>query len=504
MLCLDFELLTGRYVATAYNDRRRAEWPPHPARVFSALVATALEVDAPDDDELAALRWLEAQPPPRIAASEAAARDVVTVFVPVNDTTVTSDKHVGLPKKAPSATDVANKIGVLPAHRTRQPRSFPSVTPETPRFSLIWPDADPGAHGAALDRLARRVVRVGHSSSLVAGRVSPDAPAPTWRPADAGPLTLRSTDQGQLARLQEDFAVHRATDPRVLPARHQPYDRVSEGAEPLAIASSCFGQDWVVLRRVGGVRLPILAAVTLAQAVRGAVMRHADDPVAEVISGHLPNGRPSPDPHLCFVPLPFVGREHADGHLLGIALVLPRDLDEDGRRAVWRAIGRWEEAHRVDGEDKPSLPARMGRAGVVELERVGWELPAHSLRPATWCRPARRWVSATPVALDRNPGQLASRTPAVAARAWRRAEETIARSCENIGLPVPRAVTLHPSPPLPGSARARQFGPFPRDKGRTRRVLVHAELHFDEPIRGPVLLGAGRFLGLGLFRPVEP
>ncbi|MFN8876672.1 MAG: type I-U CRISPR-associated protein Csb2, partial [Gemmatimonadota bacterium] len=40
MFALRLDLLTGRYAATSFDDRRRAEWPPHPARLFSALVAT--------------------------------------------------------------------------------------------------------------------------------------------------------------------------------------------------------------------------------------------------------------------------------------------------------------------------------------------------------------------------------------------------------------------------------------------------------------------------------
>ena len=43
MIAIEVELLTGRYVATSFNDRRVPEWPPHPARLFSALVATAAE-----------------------------------------------------------------------------------------------------------------------------------------------------------------------------------------------------------------------------------------------------------------------------------------------------------------------------------------------------------------------------------------------------------------------------------------------------------------------------
>jgi CRISPR-associated protein Csb2 len=91
MFAIRIDLLTGRYAATAYNDREDAEWPPHPARLFSALVATWAEGEpgtANGEAELAALQWLEAQPPPAILASPIAAvgtRTAATVFVPVND-----------------------------------------------------------------------------------------------------------------------------------------------------------------------------------------------------------------------------------------------------------------------------------------------------------------------------------------------------------------------------------------------------------------------------------
>src|SRR5882724_9692841 len=91
MLALGIELLTGRYVATAYNDRRRAEWPPHPARVFSALVATHFEDPERDPRERDALLWLERQAAPEIHGTEAHHRDVVDVFVPVNDPSVVAD-----------------------------------------------------------------------------------------------------------------------------------------------------------------------------------------------------------------------------------------------------------------------------------------------------------------------------------------------------------------------------------------------------------------------------
>ena len=55
------ELLTGRYDAADVQDRERAEWPPHPARLFCALVAAARS-----EEERSALRWLEDQPAPLV------------------------------------------------------------------------------------------------------------------------------------------------------------------------------------------------------------------------------------------------------------------------------------------------------------------------------------------------------------------------------------------------------------------------------------------------------
>jgi CRISPR-associated protein Csb2 len=35
------------------------------------------------------------------------------------------------------------------------------------------------------------------------------------------------------------------------------------------------------------------------------------------------------------------------------------------------------------------------------------------------------------------------------------------------------------------------------------RALTHAVIRFSEPVAGPVILGAGRFVGLGLCRPLD-
>src|SRR6266498_1653077 len=90
MLAVALDLLTGRCGATVYNDRRLAGWPPHPARLFSALVATWADAEEPSPDERAVLAWLERQPAPQLVCSgdeDLAWRHAVTVYVPGNDST---------------------------------------------------------------------------------------------------------------------------------------------------------------------------------------------------------------------------------------------------------------------------------------------------------------------------------------------------------------------------------------------------------------------------------
>jgi CRISPR-associated protein Csb2 len=107
----------------------------------------------------------------------------------------------------------------------------------------------------------------------------------------------------------------------------------------------------------------------------------------------------------------------------------------------------------------------------------------------------------TPVALDRNPGDLAA-GGREGAEAIEIAREIVAQGCQRVGLPRPAWVEISRRSVFDGTSAARSFMPFPRKRGAIRRVCVHVEIAFQEPVSGPVLLGAGRYRGLGLLRPV--
>ena len=543
-IAVEVNFLTGRFVATCHNDRRQPEWPPHPARLFSALVAAWADADELDAEERAALEWLESQAPPEIAASDAVPRKAVSHFVPVNDASIVSrswyerrasdvsglavqlhaelaasggelTKRVAqVERKLTSARDVEAQVGLagntnpasavamLPEQRGKQGRFFPSVTPDEPRVSFLWDVPAPDGVAEALDRLLRRVTRLGHPSSLVSCRLVANASGVTLERDEIGEggHAMRAVRRGQLAELERQFSRHRGLKPRSLPYTNVQYRAVTESAQQSEEARkpNTAGQ-WIVFEFMPGSRsFPATRAVELATAMRGAVFHHVEDPIPEEISGHLPDGRPTAVPHVAFLPLPYVGFEHADGRLLGLAISVPDAVSAHARQAVYRAIGNWERADRQDG-----LNLTLGERGVVRLRRQRGPATLTSLRPGAWSGPSRRWVSVTPIALPRHPGRLGGGTAAARARAWASAESSVTLACSHVGLPEPMSVEVSPGPLIKGARPTRRFPAFiqnGRDGRPVRRQLLHASVTFEHPVSGPLMLGAGRFLGLGLMR----
>lgn len=312
-------------------------------------------------------------------------------------------------------------------------------------FPFAWADGAPLGHARALARLAARVGRSGtpilELRVLVAGwRRRPDPPAPA---SSIGPV----------------------------PTSH-------------------LAGHHVVLRRVG----PGPSArfgLAIAYAVRGAVLKFASDEAPEGITGHRHDGRPSERPHLVIAPIPDVGWAHATGQILGVLLHLP-DAAATARSRLHVALEGWRRAGFEVGF----------RGQTMRLERASDAGSPRALQVAQWCGPATDWASATPIALDLNPGSLTSPDPERRAVAYARAVACVRDSVTRLGLPAPE-VSLGLTPPLNGSYPIDgDHPPFPIRADRVRRVQVHAVLHFGEPVAGPIVIGAGRYLGLGLCKPL--
>jgi CRISPR-associated protein Csb2 len=141
----------------------------------------------------------------------------------------------------------------------------------------------------------------------------------------------------------------------------------------------------------------------------------------------------------------------------------------------------------------------LGRLGAWKIFPPTMARPLETMLPPTWTatpQGATHWSTVTPIAYDHHPKAKDK------AEYHAEAAGMIRTSCERIGLPPPREVIITPVSSHLGTPPAHAF-PRLRRKDGTERRHTHAILIFDEPVIGPVLLGAGRYRGYGFCRPME-
>jgi CRISPR-associated protein Csb2 len=418
---------------------------------------------------------------PVVHVAQTTTADVSRVsYVPVNDNHKPYYRDPNTKKDKPFTV-----MGSMGIGRDRKERRFVSGTldldaPE-PHATIGWPgDGWSAGDYEAATKLARLVGYLGHSSSVVAVEVADHMPAPTWVADENGTSLFRVPTAGRLDALRDAFKAGR----RPLVGTWGLYGQT----RTVSASPGTPWSDMVVFRLVGGPhRLPLVASIQATRRLRECVKDifrevHGEEP-PEVVSGRAPspaNGAaPTRSPHLAFVPLPDTGHRHARGLLLGLSILLPRDLKGEERLRVLKAIARIAELD-------------LGALGRWQLERQTLETNLRGILPGTWTGPATIWATVTPMAFDTDPGD-----PFGAA-----AEKSVALACTRLGLPEPSGVALSAAPFLSGVEHAREFPLFRPTPAAPRRRHVHVRLEFDEPVQGPVVVGAGRYLGYGLCRPI--
>jgi CRISPR-associated protein Csb2 len=504
MLVLTCEYLTGVVVATDVANRERAEWPPHPARLYSAMVSAWGEGGA-SPHEREALAALETLGPPDVHAPEGSRRTVADHFVPVNDTSLGGRKSVG-----------DGAVGLLPSRRNRQARTFPSIAlPDDRReVHFVWVSAEVSPHQrAVLEQIATRVSYLGHSRSLVRLAVSESVPEDllVWRPSPQGTQMLRVPTPGRLDELETLYmAGQRPTVGSII--------RYSLAPTAGAPSSGALAGPWITLRFAGGLIPAMEAWPYVAWMLRRALVRSVDtllgaeltreerETVLSVISGHQTDGSPLQTPHAAYVPLANVGfGRYSSGLLLGAAIALPSDAPHVVGDAVRAAITRaMVETPDADTNDQRAFMLRLGVDGTALLALADDD-PRRSLSAARYIATSRVWTSVTPVVLDRFP------------RGPSDVPDVVLQACRHAGLPDPVHIEAHKHSACAGAppARPKLAGPSVPGAWRTAwrdehgntgerfgsRPLTHVTLTFDVPVRGTVLVGAGRYHGLGLCVP---
>jgi CRISPR-associated protein Csb2 len=477
-------IISRRDVREAKGQDRQPEWPPHPDRVFMALVAAWGEAGE-DAHQRQALEWLETLGAPSLdVALGFSERSPFTSYVPVND-----DSN---PVSKKGAFTV---IGSLPIGRNRQPRQFPAVIPDSPAFFLTW-DADvPANLRGGLESLCGLVTYLGHSASPVRVWIDDREHIPTLIPTDDGAThRLRTFSRNRLRYLKNRF------DAGLRPEQStwQGYKKPEERSET-QVCDGPFDPAIFVFRQVGGRRFGLESCGMIATAMRDELMRRHGGSAPEWISGHIPDGSPSKKARPAYLPLGFVDREHADGHLIGMAIALPCDFLHTEQ--LFTLLGSHSGCPEYDIESgtpylgtkvyNPHLGGRSIGDLFLELDERAEGTRPFTLKSSTWTQPCRVWKTITPVMLPRFPRRDLS------------PEQVVAQACVDSGYPGPIAVRVGHAPFMAGVPHAQSFHVRPR-QGQPPRPLIHAEIEFPSPVRGPVLIGAGRYFGYGACRPRAP
>ena len=338
--------------------------------------------------------------------------------------------------------------GDRPKQATRRPQM---VGIEAPVY-FAW---DVSLGPAWLQPVLDGVTYLGRAESPVRLSLAPDLPAMPHHlaPDPQGETLLRVPVAGWLAQLQ----AHYASGARLV-APYVPY------ADPRAQVADTPWGELLVLRPDGG---NLCAAAQLGDGLRRAVMSHAPERMSPLLHGH------EKVPHAAWLTLPDVGHPHAAGRVLGLGMLLPRVTGRAERDEAVLALTQVRELCLEDGQRLELRPQPAHQPTPQGIER------------RTWARASRSWTTATPIVLERHP------------RRGQSVEDLIADTCNAGATRVRSGWRSASTAPCAASPWRKPSGP------RCPGCWTHAVLHWDRPVRGPVLLGREQHFGLGLLRPLR-
>lgn len=502
-LVLHVRLHDGRY-------HGEGDWPPSPGRLFQALVAGASLGGALMKTEKEALEWLEHQPPPVIAVPLAwQPRRGVLLYMPNND----SDAIGG---------DLLEIAKIRTATKVFRPWFFDAAVP----FVYAWPlRCDPGDEDRAriICSLAERLYQLGRGIDMAwawgeiledheldgllakhRGRLlRPSAGRSERVLACPCPGSLRSLELRHKA-FGERFAYEREgrsvrvvfrRPPRPV-FRQAPYD--SPPSRQVYELRSATGEGtfvaWPLTRPTALVVKLRNAAV---ERLKKALPRNTAD-IDRTLVGRKPDGSNDGriEDRVRIIPLPSIGHVHADREIRRILVEVPPTCPLRADDVQW-AFSSLEVVDAETGE----IQAVLIRAGANEFLRHygvtdgGGHRVWRTVTPAVLPEQARRRrIDPARRLEEAKAGEERSREILQAAVAVRQA-------LRHAGLRTAvETIRLQREPFEGKGAPVELFADGTRfDKHR----LWHVEITFTEPTAGPLVIGDGRFLGLGVMAPVS-
>lgn len=472
------------------------EWPPSPARLFQALVAGIARGGVLPEPLIAALKWLEKLPRPIIALPARQAGQELNLFVPNNDADSLSDPR---------------DVGSIRTKKT----VHPSLFSEDAEFLYAWPFVEGETYADLLASAARELYQLGRGVDPAWARgevLETEAleerlggyPGIVLEPQGGGlgNVALACPVPGSLSSLLRRHAATRLRTEGV-----ERKSRVFFSNAPKAVFLNV-GYGRALRRLVFELRKRDEDAlyawgqcnvVGLVETLRDAAAQRLRDAIpeyAEQIEAVLVGRKENPAPlseRVRLIPLPSIGFSHADRGIRRFVLEIPRETPVPVEDLEWAFSGlEWDEV--VMGRPSPFVVVRTHDEDMFRKHY----LPSSSV-----------FRSVTPVVLPEGAKRRRIDSEHLRAEAKgaseRLAEEQRAVAAVHLALRHAGihdvAVDVHVQRE-PFQAKGKRVESFAEGTRFAKERFWHVEITFDRPVSGPLVIGDGRFLGLGLMAPV--
>jgi len=522
-------------VTVHFHDGRyhgHGDWPPAPARLFQALVAGAATPKL-SEEARAALTWLERLDAPTIAAPTVHSGQHVEFFVPNND----MDSQGG---------DIRRIGKVRTSTKHVRPRLFDASLP----ILYVWrygSGSDSDMWARQVCDLAMGVYQLGRGvdmawavaecleESAMEARLDAYEGAIYRHSKHGGGIRLDCPEHGSLGSLENRYAANPVRFRRVggggksrIEFSNVPKPRFRSVVYNSSTVRLLFDLRRTAEPAVPFAPWPLEEVAALVIRVRGddssngappsgAYKRLADAfPTKKETINRTLIGRDAKDAdkaqRLRIIPLPSIGSTYVDRAIRRVLVEVPPDCPLRGDDVEWAFSGlvvlEHDSASRVFDEETGELltDAMSSLIQLVPatdrsmLEHYGIDKASSS----------HVWRSVTPIVLPVeaarrriNPARQSTEAKDGTKRfaEQRRAAGAVLQALRHAGVrATPVSVRVQREP---FEARGSRVESFARGTRFAKERLWHAELRFATAVQGPLVLGDGRFMGLGLMSPVE-
>lgn len=510
-LLISIRFYDGRYHGAG-------NWPPAPARLFQALVAAAAQPSL--DSAKAALQWLETLDAPIIAAPAKHEGKPVNLFVPNNDIDSVggiADKMVIRGQKKGSA------VSFIRTSKSVRPRLFDATVP----LLYIWRFDGDENQAQCICGIANGLYQLGRGVDMAwavgelideakADEVLSNYPGAIYRPSRGGKgLALDCPDEGSLASLEIRHKANAQRFTRVngkIQFANAPRPRFRTVAYNSPATRLLFELRYSTVPGAPFASWPLESTATLVQRLRNDVVNKFAElklgsPLDEGTINRVLIGRDATEAdkalRVRIIPIPSIGHVHTHPGIRRVLVEVPPNCPIRADDMAWGFAGLKviEPVHDEETGEILSSPVELVKAEDDSMLAHYGVAEEHA---------ARLWHSVTPLALPEdarrrriNPaksheeikgGKKRTDEQQSACDAVLQALRHAGRREKVVGIRVQRE---------PFSARGECADAFVGGTRFSKRQLWHVEIEFAEAVSGPLILGNGRYSGLGLMVPVQ-